>query len=31
MVIDKVSMPNGVVTKRATATVERGRPDVHIA
>lgn len=31
MVMDKVSVPGGAISKRATATVERGRPDLHIA
>jgi alkaline phosphatase D len=31
MVVDRVTLPNGNVSRRATATVERGRPELHIA
>jgi alkaline phosphatase D len=31
MVVDQISTPAGKVSKRATAVVERGRPDIHMA
>jgi alkaline phosphatase D len=31
MVLDKISTPGGALSRRATWTVERGRPALHLA
>ena len=30
MVLDKISTPNGALSKRATWAVERGRPEMRL-